>query len=134
MSGYRETFGIDPPEELTDVFARLPAPRSDGFRRPNKADESSPAFYPFFAQERYPTPVQQERDTMGMLMIRCPKTGATIFTGRYVECDAFRAGPVFFSRTHCPHCCATHEWFAKDAWVCDSEFSECTTVSERQVT
>jgi hypothetical protein len=28
---------------------------------------------------------------------------------------------VFFSRVYCPFCRVEHEWFAKDAWVCDSE-------------
>jgi hypothetical protein len=28
--------------------------------------------------------------------------------------------PVFFSRTFCPICRVTHEWFAKEAWLCDS--------------
>jgi len=26
---------------------------------------------------------------------------------------------VFFSRTFCSICQANHEWFAKDAWVCE---------------
>jgi hypothetical protein len=70
---------------------------------------------------------------MGKLMIRCPKTGQAIFTGRYVKSATFRSTPVFFSRTYCPLCHATHEWFAKDAWVCDSECSESEAASERQV-
>jgi hypothetical protein len=27
----------------------------------------------------------------------------------------------------------THEWFAQDAWVCDSDVSECDEASEQQV-
>jgi hypothetical protein len=57
---------------------------------------------------------------MGMLMIRCPKTRQELSTGRYVDSAAFRCTPVFFSRTYCPLCKLVHEWFAKDAWVCDS--------------
>jgi hypothetical protein len=53
---------------------------------------------------------------MGILMIRCSKTGRAISTGKYVDSAAFRSSPVFFG-----HCDATHEWFARDAWVCDSE-------------
>ncbi len=60
---------------------------------------------------------------MGILMIRCSKTGRAISTGTYAEAAAFRSSPVFFGQTHCPHCNATHEWFAKDAWVCDSATS-----------
>ena len=61
---------------------------------------------------------------MGMIMIRCPKTGRAISTGRFVAPAIFRSTPVFFSQTHCPLCHVMHEWFAKDAWVCDSEYSE----------
>ena len=57
---------------------------------------------------------------MGMLMIRCPKTGRAISTGRYIESRLFRSTPVFFSSTYCPHCRVRHEWFVKDAWVGDS--------------
>ena len=52
--------------------------------------------------------------------VRCPKTGRAIQTGKKVERTAFLATAVFFSRTYCPLCRATHEWFVKDAWVCDS--------------
>jgi hypothetical protein len=31
----------------------------------------------------------------------------------------FQRAPVFFSRVQCPVCEREHEWFAKDAWVCD---------------
>lgn len=70
---------------------------------------------------------------MSMLMIRCSTTGRAIFTGRYVESAAFRSTAVFFSRTYCPICHVMHEWFAKDAWVCNSECSECEGVCEQQV-
>ena len=39
---------------------------------------------------------------MGILMIRCSKTGRAISTGRH----------------------APHEWFAGDAWVCESDEGE----------
>jgi hypothetical protein len=61
---------------------------------------------------------------MGILMIRCSKTGRAISTGTYVEAASFRSSPVFFGQTYCSHCNAIHEWFAKDAWVCDSETSD----------
>jgi hypothetical protein len=60
---------------------------------------------------------------MGVLMIRCSMTGRAISTGTYVDAAAFRSSPVFFGQTYCPHCNATHEWFARDAWVYDSEAS-----------
>ena len=70
---------------------------------------------------------------MAMIMIRCPKTGQAISTGRYVEPAAFRSTPVFFSRTYCPLCRVMHEWFAKDAWVCENAGPECEPLCERQV-
>jgi hypothetical protein len=69
---------------------------------------------------------------MGMLMIRCPKTRQGLSTGRYVDAATFRCTPVFFSRTYCPLCETKHEWFAKDAWVCNSDCSRCDGTCERQ--
>ena len=68
---------------------------------------------------------------MGMLMTRCPRTGEPIFTGRHVASATFRSNPVFFSRTYCQHCHAMHEWFARDAWIVDAEYSD--EAGERRV-
>ncbi len=70
---------------------------------------------------------------MNVLMIRCPRTRMAISTGRYVESATFRRSPVFFSRTYCPLCRTPHEWFAKDAWICDSDCSKCDGACDRQV-
>ena len=70
---------------------------------------------------------------MGMIMIRCPKTGQAISTGRFVDPAIFRSTPVFFSRTYCPLCRSLHEWFARDAWVSETSGFECETVCEGQV-
>ena len=56
---------------------------------------------------------------MGTVMIRCPKTGRAISTGIRVDVATFHATPVFFSQVLCPLCQRTHEWFAKDDWICD---------------
>jgi hypothetical protein len=56
---------------------------------------------------------------MGYLMIKCPKTGDAIFTGLTADRESFAVMPVFFGRVSCPTCGATHEWFARDAWVRD---------------
>jgi hypothetical protein len=56
---------------------------------------------------------------MGTVMIRCPKTGRAISTGIRADVATFHATPVFFSQVLCPVCQLTHEWFAKDAWICD---------------
>ena len=57
---------------------------------------------------------------MGIVMITCPETRRSIATGMQADRATFHSTPVFFSRTLCPLCRLTHEWFAKDAWVCDS--------------
>ncbi|WJR75063.1 hypothetical protein [Bradyrhizobium sp. NP1] len=54
---------------------------------------------------------------MGMVMIKCPQTGSAIPTGINTDRERFQRSTVFFSRTLCPACDATHEWFARDAWV-----------------
>jgi hypothetical protein len=70
---------------------------------------------------------------MGELMIRCPKTGKPVSTGIYMERGKFRSMPVFFSSSFCPSCGSSHEWFARDAWVCDSGAEICDPNCNRQV-
>jgi hypothetical protein len=56
---------------------------------------------------------------MGLIMIRCPRTGREISTGIRMSRREFEQLPVFFARAFCSTCQSEHEWFAKDAWVCD---------------
>jgi hypothetical protein len=56
---------------------------------------------------------------MGAIMIRCPRSGHEIPTGIEMVPLDFQHAPVFFARVRCPICLEEHEWFAKDAWVCD---------------
>ena len=70
---------------------------------------------------------------MGIVMIRCPKTRRAISTGIQADRATFHSTPVFFSRTACPLCRTTHEWFAKDAWVCDSGAADCAPSFQQQV-
>ena len=69
---------------------------------------------------------------MGIVMINCPETQRAISTGIPADRATFHSTPVFFSRTLCPFCRVTHEWFAKNAWVCDSAFADCDSSCERQ--
>jgi hypothetical protein len=57
---------------------------------------------------------------MDELMIRCPKTGKPVSTGIYIERAKLGVMPVFFSSSFCPSCRTSHEWFARDAWICNS--------------
>jgi len=56
---------------------------------------------------------------MGVIMIRCPRTGHDIPTGIEMSSRDFQRAPVFFARVRCPACGGEHEWFAQDAWVSD---------------
>jgi len=58
---------------------------------------------------------------MGTVMIKCPDTGRDIPTGIIADRSSFNSTPVFFARVLCPVCQTEHEWFAKEAWVCDAE-------------
>jgi len=69
---------------------------------------------------------------MGTLMIRCPETRRAISTGIKADCATFRATPVFYSRTYCSWCRRPHEWFAKDAWICDSGLPNCDKDGDRR--
>ena len=57
------------------------------------------------------------RNKMGVVMIKCPETGRAIPTGMKADRERFRSSPVFFARTFCSICEASHEWFAREAWV-----------------
>jgi hypothetical protein len=57
---------------------------------------------------------------VGTIVIRYPNTGREVSTGVKADRQRWSSTPVFFSRTFCPICRMAHEWFAKDAWVCDS--------------
>jgi hypothetical protein len=70
---------------------------------------------------------------MGMVMIRCPATRRAVSTGIEVDPATFQSMPVFFSRTFCPLCRLAHEWFAKDAWVCELVVAGTNPSSEQQV-
>jgi len=54
---------------------------------------------------------------MGIVMIKCPRTGRPISTGMTADRETFRCSAVFFARTHCPICETNHQWFAREAWV-----------------
>ena len=58
---------------------------------------------------------------MGPVMIRCPNAGREIPTGIVADRESFNAAPVFFARVKCPACRSEHEWFAKEAWVCEGD-------------
>jgi len=70
---------------------------------------------------------------MGELMIRCPKTGKPVSTGIHMERGKFRSMPVFFSTSYCASCGGSHEWFARDAWMCEAGAEAIDPRHDRQV-
>jgi hypothetical protein len=63
---------------------------------------------------------KEETPKVGIIMITCPQTGHAIPTGITVDREKFRSSTVFFARTYCAICRANHEWFAREAWLCES--------------
>ena len=64
---------------------------------------------------------ENRESSMGLVMIKCPDTGRDIPTGMMADRSSFSATAVFFARVQCPFCNAEHEWFAREAWVCDAD-------------
>nr|WP_213289394.1 hypothetical protein [Bradyrhizobium sp. sGM-13] len=54
---------------------------------------------------------------MGMVMVKCPRTGHAIPTGIKTDRESFSRSAVFFARTRCVICHTDHAWFAREAWV-----------------
>jgi hypothetical protein len=67
---------------------------------------------------------------MGLVVIRCPATGAKISTGIEADRLKFACSPVFFSDAYCPACDAMHRWFAREAWVEDAHAESASKVAE----
>src|SRR6266852_840128 len=65
--------------------------------------------------------ISQQEHAMGIVMVKCPDTGHDLSTGIVADRASFNAQPVFFARVYCPMCRTEHEWFAQEAWVCDSD-------------
>jgi hypothetical protein len=59
------------------------------------------------------------KSKVGIVMIKCPQTGRAIPAGMKADREKFRCSTVFFARTFCSICRANHEWFAREAWLCE---------------
>lgn len=70
---------------------------------------------------------------MSELMIRCPKTGKPISTGIHMDHEKFSSMPVFFSTSYCALCGGLHEWFARDAWMCEGRAEAADSGHDLQV-
>jgi hypothetical protein len=54
---------------------------------------------------------------MGVVMIKCPKTGDAISTGIETDREGFAAARYSSRAPIARVCAATHEWLAREAWV-----------------
>jgi hypothetical protein len=54
---------------------------------------------------------------MGMIMIKCPQTGASIPTGVAMNKARFQAASLSANEVVCSACGGMHFWSKKDAWV-----------------
>ena len=57
---------------------------------------------------------------MGVLLIRCPKTGRQISTGIHVDEETLARVPQEYTQTHCPHCHSNHFWLPREATLVDA--------------
>jgi hypothetical protein len=114
-------------DEIAEPSARMFAAQQTAI--PRIPVEASLVCQINIAQHRYLRPHRTRSPArkdivMGIVMIRCPRTGREISTGIKMSRTDFKRSPVFFARTYCPICSCEHEWFAKDAWVCERARTE----------
>jgi hypothetical protein len=57
---------------------------------------------------------------MSALMIRCPETGASIFTGIETDQESLDQTPDVPTHTDCPACGGEHVWWKREAWFVDA--------------
>jgi hypothetical protein len=55
--------------------------------------------------------------SMGVVMIRCPRTGRAVSTEIETELSVFNRLPVVPARMCCPLCGEEHIWTASEAWL-----------------
>ena len=58
---------------------------------------------------------------MGILMIRCPRTGKDVPSGIETDSLSFERTPAFTGHFRCPLCRVDHEWSKIDGWVRESD-------------
>ena len=57
---------------------------------------------------------------MGALMIRCPQTGLSIFTGIETDQISLDKTPDLPTHTRCSECGREHMWWKREAWLEDA--------------
>jgi len=54
---------------------------------------------------------------MGLIMIRCPRTGRAVPTGIETDARSFAALPDKPVKSKCPVCGSVHVWRTREAWL-----------------
>jgi len=54
---------------------------------------------------------------MGLVMIRCPRTGRAVPTGIETDARSFAALPDKPVKSRCPVCGSVHVWWTREAWL-----------------
>jgi predicted RNA-binding Zn-ribbon protein involved in translation (DUF1610 family) len=57
---------------------------------------------------------------MGVLMVRCQRTGREFATGINITEESFSILPDTLVKSRCPHCGQVHAWWIHDARLADS--------------
>jgi hypothetical protein len=57
---------------------------------------------------------------MGSLMIRCPQTGLSIFTGIETDQISLDKTPDVPTHTRCSVCGREHMWWKRETWLTDA--------------
>jgi hypothetical protein len=52
---------------------------------------------------------------MGVLLVKCPKTGKMFSTGIQADAETVKNLPEVQTRLRCPHCGTDHLWLPRDA-------------------
>jgi len=58
---------------------------------------------------------------MGILMVRCPRTGEDFPSGVETDRLSFERTPAFSGTIRCPICGVDHPWSKIDAWLCETD-------------
>lgn len=54
---------------------------------------------------------------IGVVLVRCPKTGRELSTGVEMDAATFAKLPDIRSQITCPICGLSHDWSVREAWL-----------------
>jgi hypothetical protein len=60
---------------------------------------------------------------VGILMVRCPRTGQDFPSGIETDSSSFERTPAFSGTIRCPICGVDHPWSKIDTWLAETDAS-----------